>query len=72
MSNDSDLVLPIKIVRNDLRLPVGILNPHKQFSVELSKVAAFKKQVRVGVLQAAQFPDTLTDDHGTITKPAGW
>jgi hypothetical protein len=72
VSNDSDLVLPIKIVRENLRLPVGLLNPHPRFSAELSKVAVFKKQIRKGVLLAAQFPDTLDDDDGTITKPSSW
>ena len=72
VSNDSDLVLPIRIVREDLGLPVGILNPHKRFAAELVKVATFRKQVRAGVLKAAQFPAQLTDQHGTITKPANW
>lgn len=72
VSNDSDLVLPIRVVRDDLGLPVGILNPHERFSVELSKVASFRKQVRKGVLAAAQFPDALTDEHGVITKPTSW
>jgi uncharacterized LabA/DUF88 family protein len=72
LSNDSDLVLPIKIVREELGLPVGIYNPHKLFSVELNRVATFRKLLRTGVLKAAQFPDTLKDVHGTITKPATW
>jgi len=72
VSNDSDLVLPIKIVQEQLSLPVGILNPHKTFSVELSKVASFRKRIRSGVLEAAQFPESLTDVHGTITKPETW
>jgi hypothetical protein len=72
LSNDSDLVLPIKIVRQELGLPVGIYNPHERFSVELSQAAAFRKQVRKGVLKAAQFPDSLTDANGTITKPSPW
>jgi hypothetical protein len=72
LSNDSDLVLPIKIVREELGLPVGIYNPHARFSVELSGVATFRKQVRQGVLSAAQFPHTLSDEHGTITKPESW
>ena len=72
VSNDSDLALPIRLVRDELRLPVGLLNPHKTFSVELSKVASFKKQIRTGVLTGAQFPETLVDAHGTITKPATW
>lgn len=72
VSNDSDLVLPIKIVTQELGLPVGIYNPHPKFSVELSQVASFRKQIRKGVLRAAQFPHTLTDARGTITKPERW
>lgn len=72
LSNDSDLVLPIKIVATELHLPVGILNPHKRFAVELRKVATFRKQIRKGALKASQFPDTLTDAKGTITKPSDW
>jgi hypothetical protein len=72
VSNDSDLVLPIRLVRDNLALPVGLLNPHPRFSVELSKVALFKKQIRKGVLEAAQFPDTLEDEDGVITKPPTW
>ena len=55
---------------DELHLPVGLLNPHERFSVALSKVAVFRKSVRDGVLAAAQFPDELEDEHGTITKPA--
>lgn len=72
VSNDSDLVLPIQIVRDELHLPVGLLNPHKKFAVELSKVASFKKQIRDGVLAAAQLPDEMSDEHGTIRKPDRW
>jgi hypothetical protein len=72
VSNDSDLVLPIRIVRSELNLPVGLLNPHPRFSVELSREAAFRRQIRKGVLAAAQFPPRLTDGQGTITKPAQW
>jgi hypothetical protein len=72
VSNDSDLILPIKIVQEELKLPVGLLNPHEKFSVELKKVASFLKSVRTGVLAAAQFPDELEDEYGTIRKPADW
>lgn len=72
VSNDSDLVLPIQIVQNELALPVGLLNPHKRFSVELSKVASFRRQIREGLLKTSQFPRTVIDEHGTITKPDRW
>jgi hypothetical protein len=32
----------------------------------------FIKQIRVGVLETAQFPATLTDAHGSFTKPPSW
>ena len=72
LSNDSDLVLPIKIVTEELKLPVGLLNPHKRFAVELLKVATFKKPIRTGVLSESQFPETITDANGKMTKPASW
>lgn len=72
VSNDSDLVLPIKIVTEELKLPVGPLNPHKRFAVQLVKVATFRKRIRTGVLSASQLPKTLTDENGTIAKPADW
>lgn len=58
LSTDSDLVLPIKIVATELHLPVGILNPHRRFSVELRKVAS-------------QVPPTLTDAKGDHYETAG-
>jgi NYN domain len=73
VSNDSDLALPIQIVTQELGLPVGLLNPHERFSVQLSRVATFKKKIRIGVLRDSQLPDTLLDRDGKeIHKPAGW
>ena len=72
VSNDSDLLEPIKIVRQVLRKQVGILNPHPNPSRALLPHIDFIKQIRGGVLRTAQFPPTLTDKHGTFTKPAAW
>jgi NYN domain len=72
ISNDSDLLEPIKIVRQQLGKQVGILNPHPNPSRALLPHIDFIKQIRKGVLAAAQFPATLTDTHGTFTKPAAW
>ncbi len=33
VSNDSDLELPIRMVRQKFGLPVGVLHPHKEGSV---------------------------------------
>ena len=74
VSNDSDLLAPIRVVREQLGYRVGVLNPHprKRRSRALFQEATFWKQVSRRALQASQFPHTITDAHGTITKPQGW
>lgn len=72
VSNDSDLLLPIQIARNTLGRMVGVLNPQKKTSRALLRAATFYKPVRAGLLIASQFPGTLQDSHGIITKPADW
>ena len=72
VTNDSDLLEPMRIVNKELGLPVGLLNPHKNPSFELRKHASFIKQVREGVLRISQFPTVLTDFNGTFHKPASW
>jgi hypothetical protein len=72
VSNDSDLLEPIRIVRQELKKTVGLLNPHPNPSRALLPHIDFIKQIRPGVLRASQFPTTLTDIHGTFTKPAIW
>jgi uncharacterized LabA/DUF88 family protein len=73
ISNDSDLAEPVRIVREELKMPVGIINPHQQHpSHSLIKYASFMKQLRKGVLSASQLPPMLRDAHGDIVKPASW
>lgn len=73
ISNDSDLVEPVKIVRQELKLPVGVLNPIPAHpSYELRKHATFVKPIRKGVLAASQFPDQLKDAIGGFHKPPAW
>lgn len=72
VTNDSDLLEPIKVVRYELNLPVGLLNPHKKPSRALLPHVAFVKQIRKGVLAASQFPAAMTDKQGNFHKPASW
>ena len=72
VSNDSDLLEPIKIVRSQLSKKVGILNPHQNPSRALLPHIDFIKQIRTGALGASQFPTTLNDAIGTFTKPPAW
>ena len=73
MSNDSDLVDAIRIVRNELKKGVIVLNPFKDTpSVELSRVATFVKPIRQGLLAASQFPVSMQDQNGAFHKPPKW
>ncbi len=72
VSNDSDLLEPIRIVRASYGKTVGLLNPQKKPSKQLRKNTDFVKQIRQGPLGACQFPDVLEDSKGEITKPTSW
>jgi len=45
ISNDSDLVEPIKMVINELSLPVIVVSPFERNSVELKKIASSAEKV---------------------------
>jgi hypothetical protein len=72
ITNDSDLTEPVRIVVQELGLPIGILNPHQFHSRELKQYATFVKRIRQADLMASQFLPTLTDRKGTFAKPTGW
>ena len=72
ISNDSDLVLPIEMVRSRLARRVGVFDPSRRRSFELHGAASWYRPLRRGPLSASLFPDTLSDAQGQITKPAGW
>jgi uncharacterized LabA/DUF88 family protein len=72
ITNDSDLVEPVRIVKEELRLPVGIINPHPKPSFQLQKHASFIKPVRSWALSDSQFPLSISDKDGTFTKPSDW
>jgi uncharacterized LabA/DUF88 family protein len=72
ITNDSDLLAPIRVVRQSLGKKVGILNPHQHPSAVLKQNCDFLKQIRPGVIKASQFPNTLTDGTGVFSKPVGW
>jgi hypothetical protein len=72
ISNDSDLIFPIRTVRQRFGLKVGVFNPHANPSHALREAASFYRPIRAGAVQACQFPPTLADARGVITKPLGW
>ncbi len=82
VSGDSDLVTPIRMVRDDLNKPVGVLNPQRlsgpdkrqeRKSAGLKKAATFyKKGVTWSQLAQSQFPERIENTHGVIHRPERW
>ena len=72
VSNDSDLVLPIRMARSKLGKEVGVFDPSRRRSFELHGAASWYRPLRQGPLSASQFPDTLSDAQSRVTKPADW
>ena len=72
ISNDSDLMEPVRIVRQEMNLPVGILNPQQHHSVALKPLATFMKRIRQSDVAACQFPSVMADVRGQFHKPATW
>ncbi len=74
ISNDSDLAEAVRIVTQEVGLPVITINPcnEKLPSAHLGKFSSGKKEVRDGQITSSQFPINLTDAKGTFTKPKEW
>jgi uncharacterized LabA/DUF88 family protein len=72
ITNDSDLVEPVRIVRKALNIPVGILNPQQHHSTALKAEATFMKRIRQNDVAACQFPTIMSDAKGQFHKPATW
>ena len=76
ISNDSDLVLPIEMVRARAGKVVGVINPHKPESMSghLIRAASFHlRTINRSVLESSQFPRSLVDADGRpINKPKSW
>jgi hypothetical protein len=82
ISGDSDLVTPIRMVRDQLGLPIGVLNPQRlsgaltppsRKNAGLKDAATFYKNgVTWSQLQLAQFPQKLSDLKGPFHCPLDW
>jgi hypothetical protein len=73
LSNDSDLVEPIRIVTQVLGKPVGLLSPVNNPNPDLSRVSSFIRRISVSDLAASQFSDpVLRADGSPVHKPPSW
>ena len=74
VSNDADFAGAMRYIRDGLGLRVVLVNPDAGNASprDLSAAATYVKRLWKSHLRRSQFPDTLTDDVGLITKPTGW
>ncbi len=72
ISNDSDLVMPIRLTREELGKRVGVLNPGLLFSQAMLEAATFYRPISLKTFAAAQFPNPLSGKHGEIFRPPRW
>ncbi len=72
ISNDSDLLTPIRMAKHDCGLTIGLAPPRPRGSVELKALADFKIEPRTHHLAGSQFQNPIQTPAGEIFKPAAW
>lgn len=73
LSNDTDLVEPIRIATQDLGKIVGLMSPVSSPAPQLRAVASFVRHIKVSDLSTSQFPNPLVLQDGTnLQRPAAW
>lgn len=75
VSNDADLVTPIKTVRDRFGKTIIVINPHGRKRTSGHLITAASSHIRtinMTVVRASQFPDQLTDANGVFSKPLSW
>jgi uncharacterized LabA/DUF88 family protein len=70
LSNDTDLVEPIRIVVQDIGLPVGLICPVPRPAASLQQLASFVRHIRPTHLHASQFPDVIPGT--SLSRPTAW
>lgn len=73
VSNDSDLVAPLRLLRSEFGRTIGLISPVAQPSQQLlSTRPQLIRTVREGALKVSQFDDVLADSIGPIRRPDSW
>ena len=72
ITNDTDLVEPIRIVTEELGLSAGIISPTEHPAQKLQDVASFMRRIRPDHLRNSQFPNPVITQNGEIEKPDSW
>jgi hypothetical protein len=71
LSNDTDLIEPLRIVTEDVGLPLTLLTPIAKPSPLLVKASTHVRHIEP-YLGPCQFPATISIGGKMISKPASW
>jgi NYN domain len=71
VSNDSDLLEPIRNARRRLGVTVGLASPYKRVSKVLAAEVDFVRPIWPRTLERCQFPRVLVESKGSFSKPEG-
>jgi hypothetical protein len=71
ITNDTDLMEPLRIVAQDLKLPTTLLTPVDRPAEDLRRLATDVRHLRQ-YLGSCQFADPVSGPKGSISKPQGW
>ena len=73
MTNDSDFVEPVRIVRERFGVRLIVISPDDRVSKRLAKAASFARPLDYGLLEECQLPDVVVDAEGReIYRPPAW
>ena len=75
ISNDSDLEIPVKMVRDSFDKRIGVISPQhpRTHSILLQNVASWSRSsITRTNFSNSQLPQRITDSTGTFSKPLGW
>jgi hypothetical protein len=71
ISNDTDLVSPVRMVTQERSKVVFLVCPGRwNASAKLVRVSTYVRHIRAGILRTSQFPDPIPGT--TIRKPPQW
>lgn len=73
ISNDSDLMEPIRVVKQKFNLPVIVVSPYPTLTLKLRRAASSWAVLDKSVLANCQLPQSVIDKNGrVISKPTAW
>ena len=73
ITNDSDFVEPVRIVRDRFGVRLLVISPDERVSKRLAKAASFARPLDYSLLERCQLPDVVVDPDGReIFRPPAW